>query len=175
MKRCLLHKSGWRALPPNANANCRRCSAKSSKRRRKRLLLLGARLLAFVTFPTFLATYYFYMIATPMYATESEFVIQQADSGPSMASDLGSMLPSAAGMGIGGPARGRLGSKLSAIARCHAAPERGRGVFAPISASPIWISGAGCLPMPRMMMRSRPMAGMCASVTIPPKAWSAWR
>ena len=52
------------------------------KRRRKRLLLLGARLLAFVTFPTFLATYYFYMIATPMYATESEFVIQQADSGP---------------------------------------------------------------------------------------------
>lgn len=72
------------------------------KRRRKRLLLLGARILAFVTFPTFLATYYFYMIATPMYATEAEFVIQQADSGPSMAGDLGSMLPSAAGMGMGG-------------------------------------------------------------------------
>lgn len=72
------------------------------KRRRKRLLLLGARILAFVTFPTFLATYYFYMIATPMYATEAEFVIQQADSGPSMAGDLGSMLPSAAGLGMGG-------------------------------------------------------------------------
>ena len=72
------------------------------KRRRKRLLLLGARILAFVTFPTFLATYYFYMIATPMYATEAEFVIQQADSGPSMAGDLSSMLPSAAGMGLGG-------------------------------------------------------------------------
>ena len=72
------------------------------KRRRKRLLLLGARILAFVTFPTFLATYYFYMIATPMYATEAEFVIQQADSGPSMGADLGSMLPSAAGMGLGG-------------------------------------------------------------------------
>ncbi|SUZ32077.1 hypothetical protein ROE7235_01829 [Roseibaca ekhonensis] len=72
------------------------------KRRRKRLLLLGARILAFVTFPTFLATYYFYMIATPMYATEAEFVIQQADSGPSMAGDIGSMLPSAAGMGMGG-------------------------------------------------------------------------
>lgn len=72
------------------------------KRRRKRLLLLGARILAFITFPTFLATYYFYMIATPMYATEAEFVIQQADSGPSMAGDLGSMLPSAAGLGMGG-------------------------------------------------------------------------
>ena len=72
------------------------------KRRRKRLLLLGARILAFVTFPTFLATYYFYMIATPMYATEVEFVIQQAESGPSMGGDLGSMLPSAAGMGVGG-------------------------------------------------------------------------
>jgi capsular polysaccharide transport system permease protein len=72
------------------------------KRRRKRLLLLGARILAFVTFPTFLATYYFYMIATPMFATEAEFVIQQADSGPSMGGDLGSMLPSAAGMGLGG-------------------------------------------------------------------------
>lgn len=72
------------------------------KRRRKRLLLLGARILAFVTFPTFLATYYFYMIATPMYATEAEFVIQQADSGSSMGGDLGSMLPSAAGMGMGG-------------------------------------------------------------------------
>ncbi|MCC1482096.1 capsule biosynthesis protein [Roseibaca sp. Y0-43] len=72
------------------------------KRRRKRLLLLGARILAFVTFPTFLATYYFYMIATPMYATESEFIIQQADSGPSMAGDLSSMMPSAAGMGLGG-------------------------------------------------------------------------
>lgn len=72
------------------------------KRRRKRLLLLGARILAFVTFPTFLATYYFYMIATPMYATEAEFVIQQASSAPSTGGDLSSMLPSAAGMGMGG-------------------------------------------------------------------------
>jgi capsular polysaccharide transport system permease protein len=72
------------------------------KRRRKRLLLLGARILAFVTFPTFLATYYFYVIATPMYATEAQFVIQQADSGSSMGGDLASMLPSAGGMGMGG-------------------------------------------------------------------------
>lgn len=71
-----------------------------ARRRRKRLLHLGARLLVFVTLPTFIATWYFYVIATPMYATESQFVIQQADGGAP--GDLSSMLPSAAGMGLGG-------------------------------------------------------------------------
>ena len=71
-----------------------------AKRRRKRLMHLGARLLVFVTLPTFIATWYFYMIATPMYATESQFVIQQADGGAP--GDLSGMLPSAAGMGLGG-------------------------------------------------------------------------
>lgn len=71
-----------------------------ARRRRKRLLHLGARLLVFVTLPTFIATWYFYVIATPMYATESQFVIQQADGGAP--GDLASMLPSAAGMGMGG-------------------------------------------------------------------------
>lgn len=71
-----------------------------ARRRRKRLLHLGARLLVFVTLPTFIATWYFYVIATPMYATESQFVIQQADGGAP--GDLASMLPSAAGMGLGG-------------------------------------------------------------------------
>lgn len=72
-----------------------------AKRRRKRLALLGARLLVFVTLPTFIVTWYFYMIATPMYATESQFVIQQADSTGGMG-ELAGMLPSASGMGLGG-------------------------------------------------------------------------
>ncbi len=51
------------------------------RRRRKRMVLLFARLLFFVMIPTFLAGAYYYKYATPMYATNSEFVIQQADSG----------------------------------------------------------------------------------------------
>jgi capsular polysaccharide transport system permease protein len=79
----------------------RRVQRDIARRRRKRLLLLGARLLAFVTFPTFIATWYFYVMATPLYATKSEFVIQQADSQSGMGA-LSGMLPSAAGMGLGG-------------------------------------------------------------------------
>ncbi len=71
------------------------------KRRRKRMALLGARLLVFVTLPTFLATWYFYVIATPMYGTESQFIIQQADSQGGTGA-MGGLLPSAAGMGLGG-------------------------------------------------------------------------
>lgn len=79
----------------------RRVQRDIAKRRRKRLILLGARLLAFVTLPTFIVTWYFYMIATPMYATNSEFVIQQADSMAGMNAMQG-MMPSAAGLGLGG-------------------------------------------------------------------------
>ena len=43
--------------------------------------MLAARLAGFVGLPTLLAAIYFFAIATPMYATKSEFVIQQADSG----------------------------------------------------------------------------------------------
>lgn len=50
------------------------------RRRRRRLALLGARLAVFVFLPTFLAAWYFFVIATPLYATNTEFVIQQADS-----------------------------------------------------------------------------------------------
>jgi capsular polysaccharide transport system permease protein len=49
-----------------------------TRRRRRKLIALLARLAVFVMLPTFLAGYYFYVIATPMYATNSEFVIQQA-------------------------------------------------------------------------------------------------
>jgi capsular polysaccharide transport system permease protein len=79
----------------------KRVQREIAKRRRKRLILLGTRLLAFVTLPTFIVTWYFYMIATPMYATNSEFVIQQADSMANMGAMQG-MMPSAAGLGLGG-------------------------------------------------------------------------
>jgi len=65
------------------------------KRRRRKLLLLLTRLTFFVFLPTLVAGYYFYAIATPMYATKSEFVIQKADIGA--AGGLGSLF---AGSGL---------------------------------------------------------------------------
>lgn len=60
------------------------------RRRRRRTALLMLRLFLFVGLPTFLCGWYFYKIATPLYATKSEFVIQQAQS------------PQAASAGLGG-------------------------------------------------------------------------
>ncbi|MEO1197385.1 MAG: capsule biosynthesis protein [Pseudomonadota bacterium] len=51
-----------------------------SRRRRGKLIALFARLTVFILLPTVLAGIYYGMIATKMYATKSEFVIQQADS-----------------------------------------------------------------------------------------------
>ncbi|TCM75683.1 capsule biosynthesis protein [Rhodovulum steppense] len=51
-----------------------------ARRRRRALAMMMARLAAFVYLPTMIAGYYFHVVATPMYATKSEFVIQQADS-----------------------------------------------------------------------------------------------
>ncbi len=52
-----------------------------ARRRRKRMVLLMARLSAFVFLPTILAGWYYYAIATPMYSTKTEFLIQSAESG----------------------------------------------------------------------------------------------
>lgn len=49
------------------------------KRRRRRLGLLLAKLLFFVALPSLIAGFYFYSVATPMYATHSQFLIQKAD------------------------------------------------------------------------------------------------
>ncbi len=54
-----------------------------ARRRRRRQLGLFLRLLIFVFLPTAAAGYYFNFIATPMYSTHSEFVIQKAE-GPSI-------------------------------------------------------------------------------------------
>ncbi len=50
-----------------------------SRRRRRKMVMLVSRLAAFVMLPTLIAGIYFFFIATPMYATKSEFLILQAD------------------------------------------------------------------------------------------------
>jgi capsular polysaccharide transport system permease protein len=61
-------------------------------RRRRKLALLLVRLAFFIALPTLLAGYYFYKIATPMYATESSFLIIQ-NEGSGGAGPLGGLLP----------------------------------------------------------------------------------
>jgi capsular polysaccharide transport system permease protein len=63
-----------------------------ARRRRKRLVLLASRLSAFVLLPTLLVAYYFYVVATPLYATNTEFVIQKAESSSGAAGGLGGLL-----------------------------------------------------------------------------------
>ncbi|GLS85151.1 capsule polysaccharide transporter [Cypionkella aquatica] len=62
-------------------------------RRRKKSLLLAARMFVFVMLPTILAGIYYYTIATPLYSSRTEFVIQQNDAAPS---GLSSMLKGSA-------------------------------------------------------------------------------
>lgn len=54
-----------------------------ARRRRRRLVLLATRLSIFVLLPTLLVAYYYFRVATPLYATQTEFVIQKAESGSS--------------------------------------------------------------------------------------------
>ncbi|MEP1765753.1 MAG: capsule biosynthesis protein [Sulfitobacter sp.] len=61
-------------------------------RRRKKMGLLLVRLAFFVMIPTFLAGYYFYQVATPMYATKSQFLIIQ-NEGSGGSSPFGGLLP----------------------------------------------------------------------------------
>ncbi len=60
-----------------------------ARRRKKKLILLAARMMVFVGLPTLIAAWYFTMVATPMYATKAEFVIQQAE--PPAAAGMGSL------------------------------------------------------------------------------------
>jgi len=60
-----------------------------ARRRRKSLVMLFSRLGMFVFLPTLAAAWYFYVVATPMYATKAEFVIQQAE--PQGAAGLGGL------------------------------------------------------------------------------------
>lgn len=62
-----------------------------ARRRRRKSALLLLRLALFVGLPTLLAGIYYYLIATPIYAARSEFVIQQS-----------SQMSGASGGGMGG-------------------------------------------------------------------------
>lgn len=59
-------------------AEIRQIQRDIARRRQRKLLLLFTRLAFFIFLPTFMVGWYFYNIATPMYATNSEIVIQQA-------------------------------------------------------------------------------------------------
>lgn len=61
-----------------------------ARRRRRKSALLVARLSIFVFLPTLLAAIYYYFIATPIYATRAEFVIQQAE--PAATAGMSSLL-----------------------------------------------------------------------------------
>lgn len=50
------------------------------RRRQRSFAMLMARLAVFVFLPTLLAGWYYFRIATPLYSTRSEFVIQQAEA-----------------------------------------------------------------------------------------------
>ncbi|WP_238368738.1 capsule biosynthesis protein [Mesobacterium pallidum] len=59
-----------------------------AQRRRRKMVLLMTRLAFFVGLPTILAGWYFYVMATPMYATNSEFLIIKNESAGSAMSGL---------------------------------------------------------------------------------------
>ena len=60
-----------------------------ARRRRKQALLL-ARMAMFVFLPTFLAGWYYFLVATPLYSAHTEFLIQQSE--PAAQAGLGSLL-----------------------------------------------------------------------------------
>lgn len=57
------------------------------RRRRMRLTLMFIRLSFFVALPTYLAGYYYYVLATPMYEVETQMNVQRAD--PASAASIG--------------------------------------------------------------------------------------
>ena len=59
-------------------AEVRRIQADMMARRRRKLAMMWAKISLFVLLPTLVAGWYYYMVATPMYATKTEFVIQQS-------------------------------------------------------------------------------------------------
>ncbi len=67
-----------------------------ARRRRRAAIALATRLFLFVLLPTIMAGYYYYAVATPMYETKTEFVIQNAQA-PAASAGLGGLF---AGTGI---------------------------------------------------------------------------
>ena len=65
---------------PSGLEDIERIQLDIARRRRRKLTFLTARLGAFVLLPTVLAFVYFAFLASPIYATKSEFVVQQAEA-----------------------------------------------------------------------------------------------
>ncbi len=65
-----------------------RIQADLTKRRRRRLLQVFAKLMIFVGLPTAIAFYYFFAVASPMYSTFSDFVIQKSEGSSAAAGGL---------------------------------------------------------------------------------------
>ena len=63
-----------------------------ANRRRRKLIQLATRLAFFIVLPTMLVSYYYYRVATPLYVTHTEFLIQKAEGGGSSAGGLGGLL-----------------------------------------------------------------------------------
>jgi capsular polysaccharide transport system permease protein len=79
-----------RANPAESRANeISNIQKAIARRRRRNFVALMTRLAVFVGLPTLAFGWYFYAVATPMYATKSEFVIQQAE--PAGAAGLGGL------------------------------------------------------------------------------------
>ena len=56
----------------------RRIQAEIIARRRRKLAIMWSKIAIFVLLPTFVAGWYYFLVATPMYSSRTEFVIQQA-------------------------------------------------------------------------------------------------
>ncbi|MFD1883644.1 capsule biosynthesis protein [Paracoccus pacificus] len=74
-----------------------------AKRRRWRLAMLLLRVTFFVFIPTALAVYYYFNVATPLYATESQYTIQSADMGGAGSEGAGILSRGAAGAAMTDP------------------------------------------------------------------------
>lgn len=75
------------APPDDGIAEITRIQRDIVRRRRRNLAMLFARLAFFIFLPTFLAGYYYYVLATPMYATSSVLKVEQSQ-GPSASQGL---------------------------------------------------------------------------------------
>ena len=64
----------------------RRIQAEIVARRRRKLAIMWSKIAIFVLLPTFIAGWYYFLVATPMYTSRTEFVIQQATASSAVSS-----------------------------------------------------------------------------------------
>ena len=69
-----------RGTPKSNTSEILKIQKDIARRRRRKLALMWTRLTMFIMLPTAMVGWYFYTLATPMYATNSEIVIQQAQA-----------------------------------------------------------------------------------------------